>query len=31
VIWHQQSFRRSSLDNQPSPDIMPQAGQYGST
>jgi len=23
VIWHQRSFRRSSLDNQPSPDIMP--------
>jgi hypothetical protein len=24
VIGHQQSFRRSSLDNQPSPDIMPR-------
>jgi hypothetical protein len=23
MIWHQQSFRRSSPDNQPSPDIMP--------
>ena len=26
VIGHQQSFRRSPLDNQPSPDIMPQSG-----
>ncbi len=30
AIAHQQSFRRSSPGNQPSPDILPQAGQHGS-
>jgi hypothetical protein len=26
AIGHQPSFRRRSLDNPPSPDIMPQSG-----
>jgi hypothetical protein len=30
MIGHQQSFRRSPPDNQPTPDIMPQASQHGS-